>query len=116
MLYVRKFEITGIAEALQYYFLLRNKEDIDGNNLFVLYVCDLIQETGEHEKILGKVERSGMRCKGLIDNLNNLPASAEVIAKTTAERFVKKGMLLEAVNLYEIANVLKLIFVTNFNT
>lgn len=116
MLYVSKFEITGIAEAIQYYYLLRNMEDADGTNLFLLCVCDLIQETGEYEKILGKVETNGVRSKGLIDNLSNLPVTAEVIAKTTAEKFVQKGMFEEAVNLYDIANVLKLIFPANFNT
>lgn len=106
MLYVSKFEITCIAEAIQYYFLLRNMQDENGANLFLLCVSDLIQETGEYEKILGKIERNGLRIKGIIDSLNNLPVSAEVIAKVTGDKFVQKGMFEEAINLYDIANVL----------
>lgn len=106
MLYVSKFEVTCISEAIQYYFLLRNMQVVDGTNLFLVCVTDLIQETGAYEKVLGKVERNGLRTKGLIDNLNNMPVTAEVIAKTTADKFVQKGMFEEAVNLYDIANVL----------
>lgn len=105
MLYVHKFEVTSIGEALQYYFLLRNMQDLNGVNLFLLCVSDLIQETGEYEKILGKIERNGLRTKGVIDNLNNLPVTAEGIAKATADKFVQKGMFEDAINLYDIANV-----------
>lgn len=111
MLYVSKFEITCIVEAIQYYFLLRNMEDANGVNLFLLCVSDLIQETGEYEKILGKIERNGLRTKGIVDSLNNPPVTAEVIAKATGDKFVQKGMFEEAINLYDIANVIKTIFV-----
>lgn len=105
MLYVNKFEVTSIGEALQYYFLLRNMQDLNGVNLFLLCVSDLIQETGEYEKILGKIERNGLRTKGAIDNLNNLPVTAEGIAKATADKYVEKGIFEDAINLYDIANV-----------
>lgn len=108
MLYVSKFEITCIAEAIQYYFLLRNMQDVNGINLFLLCVSDLIQETGEYEKILGKIERNGLRTKGLLDNLSNLPVTTEGIAKATGDKFVQKGMFEEAINLYDIANVIHL--------
>lgn len=105
LLYVDKFEVTCIQEALQYYYLLRNMEDSDGVNLFLTCISDVIQETGEYEKILGKVEKNGLRLRGYIDNLSNLPVTPEVIAKTAADKFVQRGMFEDAINLYDIANV-----------
>lgn len=105
MIYVRKFEVVCLAEAVQYYFLLRNLCDSDGVNLFALCVSDLSQETGEYEKLLGKIERNGLRSRGLLDNIRDLPISVESIAKMTAEKLMRKGMLEDAITLFDLANV-----------
>lgn len=105
MIYVRKFEVICLGEAIQYYFLLRNLSDSDGVNLFALCVSDLALETGEYEKLLGKVERNGLRSKGLLDNIKDLPVSVESIAKMTAEKLMRKGVLEDAVTLFDLANV-----------
>ncbi|CAH1117139.1 unnamed protein product [Phaedon cochleariae] len=100
MLYVRKFELTSPNEALQYFFFLRNYTDSEGQNLFKVSVSYLAIETKQYEAILGKVQRNGIRTKGLVDQF----MSAESIAQMIGDNLVKKGLHEEAIELYDIAN------------
>lgn len=113
MIYVRKFELTCINETLNYFFLLRNYSDSEGQNLFKTYVSYLAVETKEYETILGSVQRNGIRTKGLIDQFTSINITAEGVAQMIADDLVKKGIYEDAINLYDIANnqeeVLKLL-------
>lgn len=60
MLYVKKFEITDPAEALQYYFFLRNLKDPEGRNLFLVCVSDLAIECRNYDLIFGKMQPNGI--------------------------------------------------------
>lgn len=113
MLYVKKFELTCLNESLNYFFLLRNYNDSNGQNLFKTSVSYLAVETKEYETILGKMHQNGVRTKGLIDQFSNVNVTAESIAQLVAENLVSKGVYEEAIDLYDIANnqdeVLKLL-------
>lgn len=113
MLYVRKFELSCLNESLNYFFLLRNYNDSAGQNLFKTSVSYLAVETKQYETILGKVQRNGVRTKGLIDQFSNINVTPESIAQLIAENLVTKGLFEEAIDLYDIANnqdeVLKLL-------
>lgn len=63
MLYVRKFEITDPAEALQYFFFLRTLTDPDGRNLFLVCVSDLAIECRDYDLLFGKMQSSGIRSR-----------------------------------------------------
>lgn len=87
MLYVKKFEITDPAEALQYFFFLRyffltinsfpvflktisilsnyfrNLRDPEGRNLFLVCVTDLAIECRDYDLIFGKLQPSGIRSR-----------------------------------------------------
>lgn len=105
MLYVRKFELTCINEALHYFFLLRNYNDSEGHSLFKVCVSDLAIETKEYERILGTVQRNGIRTKGLLDQFTNANITAEMVAQMIAGNLEKKGLFEEAIELYDIANM-----------
>lgn len=45
-LYVQRFEATDTAEALHYYYTLRNLHDPKGRNMFLRCVCDLVVDSG----------------------------------------------------------------------
>lgn len=105
MLYVRNFELTCLNEALHYFFLLRNYNDSEGRSLFKVCVSDLAIETKEYEKILGKVQRNGIRTKGLLDQFTSANITAEGVAQMIAGNLEKKGLFEEAIELYDIANV-----------
>lgn len=63
MLYVRQFEITDTAEALQYFFFLRTLCDPDGRNLFLVCVADLAIECRDYDLLFGKIQTGGMRSR-----------------------------------------------------
>lgn len=104
MLYIKKFELTSINEALHYFFLLRNYTDDVGQSIFKTCVSYLAVETKEYDLILGKVQRNGLRTKGLVDQFNTSNLPAESIAQLTAENLMKKGLDEEAIDLFDIAN------------
>lgn len=109
MLYVEKFEISDPAEALQYYYLLRHLTDSDNRNLFLTCVTDLVVENLNYELVFGKIQLSGMRSKGLIDQFDaviNIQAACNGIA----DEFVKKGLFEDAIKMYDLADVSSLIF------
>ncbi|CAH1994037.1 unnamed protein product [Acanthoscelides obtectus] len=104
MLYVRRFELTCIREALHYYYLLRNYSDCDGVNMFKMCVAYLAVETKEYEVILGRMQYNGIRTKGLVDDFVGANITVESIAQMTAENLVKKGLFEEAIDLFDVAN------------
>lgn len=63
MLYVKKFEITDPAEALQYFYFLRHQKDPDGKNLFLVCVTDLAVELRNYDLLFGKMLPTGIITK-----------------------------------------------------
>ena len=62
-------------------------------------------ETKEYERILGRVQRNGIRTKGLVDQFTNTNISADSIAQMIGDNLVKRGLVEEAIDIYDIANV-----------
>lgn len=104
MIYVRTFELNCINEALHYFYHLRNYNDSAGQSLFKVCVADLAIETKDYERILGRVQRNGIRTKGLLDQFTNTNISADSIAQMVGDNLVKKGLCEEAIDIYDIAN------------
>ncbi|KAL3282768.1 hypothetical protein HHI36_005935 [Cryptolaemus montrouzieri] len=104
LIYVKKFEMICFHEALHYFFILRNIRDSEGTSLFQMCTRDLALETKCYEQILGKVQRNGVRSKGLIDQFSSSAVTAESIAEITADALCKKGLFEDAIELYDIAN------------
>lgn len=105
LIYVKKFEMVCLNEALHYFFILRNINDSDGVNLFKICTKDLALETKNYEQILGKVQKNGIRSKGLVDQFNSSAITAEIIAEITADSLCKKGLFEDAIELYDVANM-----------
>ena len=105
MLYVRKFELTCVEESIHYFFLMANIINSDGYNMFVVCVTDLAIETKEYDKIFGKMQRNGVRSRGLLDQFKCADASVEQIAAKVAEQLAQKGLFEDAINMYDIAYV-----------
>lgn len=105
MLYVRKFEITDPAEALQYFFFLRNLCDPDGRNLFLVCVSDLAIECRDYALIFGKLQTNGVRSRGLIDQFETINIDSKKACEMVADELVKKGLFEDAINLYDLAGV-----------
>ncbi|KAG5670116.1 hypothetical protein PVAND_000399 [Polypedilum vanderplanki] len=103
MLYVEKFEISDPAEALQYYYFLRHLTDPDGKNLFLSCVTDLVVENLNYELVFGKMQPSGIRSRGLIDEFDNT-INVSAACNSIADEFVKKGLFEDAIKMYDIAD------------
>ncbi|GLV42360.1 Nucleoporin 93kD-1 [Carabus blaptoides fortunei] len=104
MLYVKKFEITNPLEAIHYYYMLRNLHTLDRQNLFMVCVGDLAQETRDYELIFGKIMPNGLRSQGLIDQFVSSSLSTESLAEMVANELVKKGLYEDAIKLYDLAD------------
>lgn len=73
--------------------------------MFQVCICDLVQETREFEKVFGKVQRNGIRTKGILDQFRHPEITVEKTAHMLADQLVRKGMYEDAIDLYDIANV-----------
>ncbi|XP_018336593.1 nuclear pore complex protein Nup93-like [Agrilus planipennis] len=103
MLYVQRFELSCVAEAVHYFFFLRNLRSKDNVNLFLLSVSDLAQETKDYEGLFGKMQPNNVRSKGMIDEFKTAGISTESLVEVVAEQCVKKGVFEEAVDLFDLA-------------
>ncbi|KAF7273262.1 hypothetical protein GWI33_014027 [Rhynchophorus ferrugineus] len=104
MIYVKSFELNCPNEALHYFYHLRGYTDPKGESLFKVCVADLAIETREYETLLGKVQRNGVRTKGLVDQFTNTNITADQIAQMIGDNLVRKGLCEEAIDIYDIAN------------
>ncbi|XP_066153921.1 nuclear pore complex protein Nup93 [Euwallacea fornicatus] len=104
MIYVRAFEFHCPNEAIHYFYFLRNYKDAEEKSFFKVCVADLALETKEYERILGKMLRSGLRGKGLIDQFVDSEVTADSVAELIGSALVKKGLYEEAVDIFDIAN------------
>lgn len=104
MLYVNKFEISDPAEALQYFYFLRHLTDSDGKNLFLACVTDMVTENLNYELIFGKMQTSGIRTRGLVDQFDSV-INVQSACNSIANDFVKKGLFEDAIKMYDLAAV-----------
>lgn len=104
MIYVEKFEVSDPFEALQYYYFLRNLTDSDGKNLFLSCVTGMVVENLNYELIFGRMQLSGIRSKGLIDQFDAI-INIQTACNAIADEFVKKGLFEDAIKMYDLAEV-----------
>lgn len=102
MLYVNKFEISDPSEALQYYYFLRHLVDSSGKNLFLSCVADLVTENLNYELIFGRMQLSGIRSRGLIDQFDGV-INVQSACNSIADDLVKKGLFEDAIKMYDLA-------------
>ena len=100
MMYTRKFECTDAREALQYFYFLRGRRTARGDDLFSSCVSELVRETREFELLLGALGRDGSRKPGVLDKFQ---ADTRGIIEAVARDTEDKGMLEDAVKLYDLA-------------
>lgn len=112
MLYVRKFEISCVEEAVHYFFLLNNLYNRDGTNVYSRCVSDLAQETREYEKLFGRIQRNGIRTKGMLDQFKNPEVPVEKLAELVADELKDKALFEDSVDMYDISNVSNLQFLS----
>lgn len=105
MIYVRKFELICFDETLHYFYLLNKYHDCDGKSMYMICVSDLVQESREYEIFFGKIQKNGVRTKGLLDEFHNPEVTPEKIANVVADQLVTKGLFEDAIDLYDVANV-----------
>lgn len=99
--YTRKFSFSEPREVLQYLFLLKGMLDDDERDLFVTCVTELaLENKGEYEMLLGKIEPNGTVRPGCISKF--VGDTSEIISRV-AEATEARGMPLDAVRLYDLA-------------
>lgn len=106
MLYVKKFEICCVDEAVHYFFLLNKLNNLDGVNVYSKCVSDLVQETKQYERLFGKMQKNNMRSKGLLDQLKTADIPVEKLAQQVGEELQDKALFEDAIDLYDLAQVL----------
>uniref|UniRef100_A0A1A9WJ12 Nuclear pore protein n=1 Tax=Glossina brevipalpis TaxID=37001 RepID=A0A1A9WJ12_9MUSC len=103
MLYVNKFEKTDPAEALQYFFFLRNLKDPDGRNLFLVCVSDLAIECRSYDLLFGKI--MGVAGGGLLQQFECVNFDSRTAINIVADELVRKGMFEDAIKLYDLVDM-----------
>ncbi|VDM38578.1 unnamed protein product [Toxocara canis] len=102
LMYVKPFECTHVARALDYYFILRHFQTPIGSNMFYACVSRAAYLSGETFKILGEVDGNGMRGEGFIDKYSNDINVNDAIVKTAADAELSNDAI-KAVRLYHVA-------------
>ncbi|CAF0727490.1 unnamed protein product [Brachionus calyciflorus] len=108
-MYTRKFECTDPREALEYYYFLRNLKvstQLSGDvkrisNYFAQYISELALETREFELLFGRLEKNAIRRPGVVDKFTS-DEEANSIITLVAEEIENKGLIEEAVKLYDL--------------
>lgn len=81
-------------------------KDPNGKNLFMVCVADLALECRDYDTLFGSFNHvTDMRSRGLVDQFNSTQIDSKLIATNVAEGLVKKGLLEDAIHVYELAGV-----------
>ncbi|KAJ8687706.1 hypothetical protein QAD02_023500 [Eretmocerus hayati] len=101
LLYVKRFETCDPKETLHYLFLLRCMKDPYGRNMFAASVAELVVESSPANRslLVGKIDKD-RRLPGLLDQFQ---VNSEDIINISAETLYKKGLLEDAVMMYDLA-------------
>uniref|UniRef100_A0A1B0FQX9 Nuclear pore protein n=1 Tax=Glossina morsitans morsitans TaxID=37546 RepID=A0A1B0FQX9_GLOMM len=105
MLYVKKFEMTDPAEALQYYYFLRNLKDSGGRNLFLVCVSHLAIESRNYDLLFGRMMPNGVPSGGLLQQFDCVNFDSRTAANIIGDELVRKGMFEDAIKLYDLADM-----------
>ncbi|EDV92855.1 nuclear pore complex protein Nup93-1 [Drosophila grimshawi] len=116
-LYVERFEGTDTAEALHYYYTLRNLHDPKGRNMFLKCVCDLVVNSGVLDtsifaSIFGQ-RQTGLATDddysgGLFRQFSCADFDTPTMAGLVADELIARGNFEMAVRLYDMAGNLNL--------
>lgn len=97
------------VNAKQFYFnsslFHSNKRDPEGRNLFLCCVSDLAIECRDYDLLFGKMQRNGIRSRGLIDQFESIEVDPRKACEMVAEELVKKGLFEDAIKLFDLAGV-----------
>lgn len=88
-------------------YVRSNKRDPDGRNLFLTCVSDLAIECRDYDLLFGKMQRNGIRSRGLIDQFESIEIDVRKSCELVADELVKRGLFEDAVKLYDLAGVSK---------
>uniref|UniRef100_A0A1A9ZUH8 Nuclear pore protein n=1 Tax=Glossina pallidipes TaxID=7398 RepID=A0A1A9ZUH8_GLOPL len=106
MLYVKRFEMTDPAEALHYYYFLRNLKDSDGRNLFLVCVSHLATESRNYDLLFGRTMPNGVPSGGgLLQQFDCVNFDSRTAANIIGDELVRKGMFEDAIKLYDLAGM-----------
>ncbi|ALC46618.1 CG11092 [Drosophila busckii] len=111
--YVERFEATDTAEALHYFYTLRNLHDPKGHNMFLKSVCDLVVESGvldtsKFDLIFGRRHSEENVMRGLFQEFSCADFDTHTMAALVADELVARGSFEMAVRLYDMADKLNL--------
>jgi len=100
-LYTKKFEATDPKEAVQYFYFMKDMNTVQGSNLFLTCLSELVLETREFDLLLGRIDANdGVRRPGVIDKFyGDIQNILNSVAKDAEER----GQLEDAVGLFDLA-------------
>lgn len=68
-------------------------------------VSDLAIECRDYDLLFGKMQESGIRSQGLIDQFESIDVDPRKACEMVAEELVKKGLFEDAIKLYDLAGV-----------
>lgn len=80
-------------------------------------VSDLAIECRDYDLLFGKMQDSGIRSQGLIDQFESIDVDPRKACEMVAEELVKKGLFEDAIKLYDLADVSNtdLLFILNIS-
>ncbi|XP_034479428.1 nuclear pore complex protein Nup93-1 [Drosophila innubila] len=112
IMYTKCFEQTNTNEALQYYYLLRNFKAVDGRNLMLTCICDLLVENCDDQLLLlvfGNPDPhdpwgySG----GIFAQFSNMVQDKHVLATMVGDELAQRTKFEAAIKLYFIGGQLE---------
>lgn len=103
LIYVQKFEAVAPGEAVNYYYMLKNIKN-ENENMFIKCIIDLAIETRQYGKLFGKMESTGMRSRGFLDDFIGNDIKMEDVLNSLGEALKNKGVFEDAIEVYNIIN------------
>ncbi|KAK5646486.1 hypothetical protein RI129_004950 [Pyrocoelia pectoralis] len=103
LIYVQKFELAAPEEAVNYYYMLKTIQN-ENENMFIKCIIDLAVETEQYQKLFGKMESTGMRSPGFLDDFVGNDIKIEDVVNSVGEALKNKGLFEEAIEVYNIIN------------
>lgn len=68
-------------------------------------VSDLAIECHDYDLLFGKMQRNGIRSRGLIDQFESIEIDVRKACEIVGDELVKKGLFEDAIKLYDLAGV-----------
>ncbi|KAF5308812.1 hypothetical protein FQR65_LT06045 [Abscondita terminalis] len=103
LMYVQKFELVAPKEAVLYYYMLRNVDN-EKLKMFVTCIIDLAMETKQYEMLFGKMQKSGLRSPGYLDQFMSNELKLDDLAEAVGRALIEKGLFEDAIDLFDVAN------------